>query len=424
MNAEIFSWVKEPFIFLSRDEYNKKLYELRQDENIELIPVTHARKIGKFYDTWQHIVKNQTAEIRVYRISDPVEISRYKYMNSQLDATEQNDGLTGGECYDRLDDLFKSIDGVSLERAFGSRDKRNLYDVLKECVPIQPHYAVPCDITDKGYKADVSSCFGSQCLKPLPTLKGCQRLPGRQKPTADYPFAFYIRSHHYAIYNEFSTFEFGDTVYYNQYYTRVYNDFILPEDDETILCKACGYNLGNAMQRLYNERDEHPENKKIMNAAVGMFHCRANPKLAHVAAVIIGRCVFDMCIRYPRVLDKEKNKIYLISTDSIMWSGKPSACVTTEKKFGAFVEEETNINFCIRGANCYQYQRADGEVITRYSGQSMADRSELKLGDIFTMTSDDIKLDLIYEKDGYFLTGKELLEYKKGRLYRGEKEKR
>lgn len=191
----------------------------------------------------------------------------------------------------------------------------------------------------------------------------------------------------------------------------------MPSQDETLLCKASIYNLGHIMQRLYNERDEHPENKKIMNAAVGMFHCRANPKLAHVAAVIIGRCVHDMCIKYARILNREHNHIYLISTDSIMWSGKPSKATTDTKSLGAFVSEEKNIRFCIRGANCYQYEREDGTVITRYSGQSMADRSELKLGDIFTMSSDDIKLDLIYYKDGYFLTGTELLQYKRKEIF-------
>lgn len=423
MKEFTFNWLDEPITYISRDDYNKKLYALRCDSSLQQIMTMHARKSGKFYDTWQHIVKEQTAELRVYRVSGGFEIARYKYMNSQLDVEEQNDGFTGAKCYETVDDMFKTVFGLSLERAYGSRKERAIFQEIKECVPIQPHYAEPCQVVEHGYKADVSSCFASQCLKALPTLKGCMRLPGRQKPTPEYPFAFYLKSHHHAIHGEYSSFQFGDTVYYNQYYTRVYNDFVMPSQDETLLCKASAYNLGNIMQRLYDDREAHPENKKIMNAAVGMFHCRNNPKLAHLAAVIIGRCVYDMTIKYPRILNREHNRIYLISTDSIMWSGKPSKATTTEKKLGNFVSEEENIKFCIRGANCYQYEREDGEVITRYSGQPKVARDELNLGDIFTMSSDDIKLDLIYYKDGYFLTGEELLKYRRKEIYSNGKGK-
>lgn len=419
---DVLNWTTEPFVYLSRDEYNKKLYQLRTDPELELICTTHARRTGAFYNTWQHIVKEQAAELRVMRVTDDeFEITRYKYMNSQLSADEQNDGLTGGKCYDVLDDEFKQIYGISIERAYTARNHRDWYKALKECVPIQPHYAVRCEITENGYKADVSSAFGSQCLKPLPKLKGAQLVKGRQAPTPELPFAFYLNSHHFAIYGEFDTFSFGKSEFYNHYYSRVYNDFVLPEDDETILCPACELSLAPVMQRLYDNRSEHPEYKKVMNASIGMFHCRANPKLAHVAAVIIGRCV-HMMNQYAKKIERSHNKIYLISTDSIMWAGKPSKLTVKEKSIGAFVSEEENIKFCVRSANCYQYERAGGEVITRYSGQIRGMRGEFKLGDIFTMSSEDIRLDAIYFIDGYFLTGEEYKAYERKELYHGERE--
>ncbi len=420
MSMSMLKWQREPFTYISREEYNDILYRLRNDPELRLIPTANSRRAGYFYNTWQHIIRQQAAEIRLMRVTDGYEVKRFKYMNSQLTVEEQNDGLTGADAYDIVDDLFKNVYGISLERAFSSRNMSDYWQALKDCVPIQPHYASRCDVTDHGYKADVSSAFGSQCLKPLPTLKGSIVVNGRSDPSTIYPFAFYLKSHHFAIYGEFDTREFGKTVFYNHYYTKVYDDFVAAKDEVTILCPACECNLGNIVQRLYDDRGVHPENKKVINACIGMFHCRSNPRLAHVAAVIIGRCVYDMCCVKARQLVRAKNTVHLISTDSIIWAGRPSKITVKEKFLGAFVEEESDVRFCVRSSNCYQYERRDGTVVTRYSGQIRSNRGTLKLGEIFTMSSEDIRLDAIYPVDGYFLTGFERKEYEEGRLYHGE----
>jgi len=55
--------------------------------------------------------------------------------------------------------------------------------------------------------------------------------------------------------------------------------------------------------------------------------------------------------------------------------------------------EERNISFCVRSANCYQFQREDGTVVTKFSGNvPKEDRDAMKLGDIWQYTDDRLRI--------------------------------
>lgn len=407
------NWAHQDFKFITRDEFNKKLFEIRNKLYLKKIPNIVCRRLGSFYNTYQLIEGSSWGEIRLYDIEN-CEIERYKYMNSQLTSDEQNDGITGAYCYDRVNEMFKKQYGLSIFNAFSGRKYRKLYFDIKHCVPKQPHYFVETDVIDKGYKADVSSAFPTQAVKSLPRFDDCQILDGRIEPTEEYPFAFYLKSHHLKIFNELDSRDF-ENKFYLEYYYKVYNDFVPENMEKTVLCKKSEYSFDKIMKKLYNNRKINTENKKIMNAFIGVLHYNTNPQCSHIAACIIARCVKDMCER-AKILEEQGNKVYLISTDSILWRGNPSDVATDEKFMGSFTMEEKNIRFCVRGCNCYQYEH-EGIVITKFSGKSEFVRANMELGEIFKFDKEEIDLKEIFKIDGYFLDKNELEEYQNGRLF-------
>ena len=407
-NILTLNWYLKPYEYLSRDEYNALLDELRADPELEEIPeVKKPRRYAYFANTFQVIpIGNSAAEIRVRKdYGSGQESHRYKYQNSQETAAQQNTGISGGAAYDILDGMFTSRYGKTIFTAFTGKEYKELYFRVKRCVPPQIHYAVPTpEPISNGYKADVSSCFPSELSRILPTMHGSKLLKGRVKPSEEFPFAFYLNSHHLAIYKEFDTRELNNRWYYDYYRTTYVQLMDEDEEEETLLCPASEYSFEPIMRKLYNGRKEHAENKEVMNKTIGVFHYNGNPRLSHLAAVVIARSIYHMCVR-ANWLEAEGNKVYHIATDAILWEGKLSPCVCTgAKDMGRFMLEERNISFCVRSANCYQFQREDGTVVTKFSGNvPKEDRDAMKLGEIWQYTDDRLKIKKIQRtEDGHF----------------------
>lgn len=400
------NWFDEPYEYVSLEQYNEILASLRADPKMEEIPPTKVRRPCFFNETYQVIKLSRSAgEIRVRRDYGAGEEShRYKFQNSQLTAEEQNSGLTGAESYKILDSMFYRKYKVSIFKAFSGEQYKDLYPQLKNCVPPQIHYAVPSkEINEHCFKADVSSAFPAEASLPMPTLKGSMIMQGRVRPTEEFPFAFYLQSHHLAIYDEFDTRELNQC-WYEDYYKDRYNDLVDNEEETTLLCPACQYSFAPIMRQLYNGRPEHAENKDVMNKTIGVFHYNGNPRLAHLSAVIIARCVYKMCVR-ANYLTWEGYKVLHIATDAIIWQGKMSGIVNTgAKDLGRFMLEHADIKTCIRGANCYQYETEDGKVVTKFSGNiPKEERDKMRLGDIWTFEQTRVAFQK-YERteDGYF----------------------
>jgi hypothetical protein len=149
-----------------------------------------------------------------------METHRFKYQNCQETVEDQNKGLSGGEAYDILDGMFTGRYGKTIFSAFTGREYKDLYARVKLCVPPQIHYAVPTpEPLSGGYKADVSSCFPAELSRTMPTLHGSKLVKGHIKPDEQFPFAFYLNSHHLAIYKEFDTHELNNRCYYDYYRT-------------------------------------------------------------------------------------------------------------------------------------------------------------------------------------------------------------
>ena len=406
-SVAVLNWKRLPYTYIGREQYNALLESLRSDPTMEEIPRDDCKRPARFHNTFQVIPLSYTSsEIRVMcNHGEGMDATRFKYMNSNETVDEQNDNMSGGAAYDILDDMFAREHGLSIFRAYTGRKYKDLFKRLKACVPSQPHYARRTkEVLDQGYKADVSSCFPSELAKPLPTLNGCKLVPGRQKPTDEFPFAFYLNSHHMEIKGEFNTRELR-TRWYVDYYATIYDDLLPESQDETLLCPVCKYSFAKVMRELYNGRNHHAENKDVMNKTIGVFHYNGNPRLAHVAAVVLARCVYHMNLRAD-ILTSEGNTVYHIATDSILWRGKLSPIVCSgPKDMGKFMLEEKNVRFFVRSTNCYQFEREDGTVITRFSGNVPKEiKEKMRLGDVEEYKEEAVKLRQYYrDKNGYFL---------------------
>ncbi len=354
-------WSNVDPIYLEIDEYNDKLKELRgMYEETFPSDVSNKRHEGKFS------VHREATGLQIRLLEDGFH-TKYRYINGfqRKDSPEaQIDGITGRDCYDKIAEMFENQYATTIFKAHTAKKYESEYRDIKSILPTQINYierAIIGNFVDEVYKADVSSAFPTAACKALPTLHGHKRVLGRVSASAEYPFAFYIKSRHIEIYNELNTIEFNCEFYKDYYIGR---DNIKPEDDVTILCKASEYPLDDIYKELYNNRKTSTEYKMFMVASIGYFHKNSDPNLAHIAAVVIARCNVDM-IRRAKQLEEEGNSVLFIATDSIVWTGKPSSLATTEKYLGSFTYECQNGEFFAQGLKAYQVLDENGVVTTK-----------------------------------------------------------
>lgn len=284
-----------------------------------------------------------------------------------------NCGMTGQTSYEYINNEYvkTKTNQKSLFSDISGKKYKEEYNEIKKCVPAAINFANPLrrnKISNNIYKADVSSAYPSAACGTIPTLHECKKVNGRIEPSADYPFAFYIKSHHLAIFNELDTRKFKKmSFYYPQYKYPAEEsswhpiDNIKPEDEVTILCKDSGISLKAIFEELYSNRKERSEFKFIMNAFIGRCQLNSDPFMSHLSAVVLARCVNNMLERC-KTLEKEKSYPIFISTDSIAWIGSPSSCATFDKYLGSFTYEAFDSQFFLRGLKAYQYFDLNGEV--------------------------------------------------------------
>ena len=383
----ILNWLKIEKKVVNDDEYNEILKECIN--KYDRIVKTDIRRLGYFINTFQQYESVDGLFIRCFTEAVPT-----VYFFPMTGITKKTI-KAGKSSYDYINYLFKEEygDDVSLFKAFSGLNYKKEYTDIKKCVITQVDYvnetiANSKVIVNKCFKSDLSSAYPAQLIKNLPTLHDCKRIKGRVEPTADYPFAFYIKSHHVKIYNELYTKDFENSKYYDKIYFSTLNkwkpnDTINKDDDETILCKESQFSLKELFQQIYNDRNKNPEMKLYMNACIGYFHKNSNPILSHIAAVVLARCANEM-IKRAEIIRKEGNLVLLINTDSIIWRGKQSSVSVpkSEKEMGKFVIEYENIKVAISSVKAYQLETDNG-IITRHSGLDKNISRNLKFGEIY-----------------------------------------
>jgi hypothetical protein len=402
----VIHWNKIKPIYLSADKFKDLALQL-SSSNLKKLSFFSSQRLSVINDTYSSFGSNKgRCELRSYINGEP---KRYIYIASKAIIDEIKDESSGFEAYSVVDKMFRENNKKSMFSVFSGKKYKKEYEDIKGCVPIQISYVNPTSlrkIISNVYKADISSAFPSQIVnKSLPTLHDSKRVKGKASPTEEYPFAFYIKSHHLAIYNELNTKNFNN-IYYGKYYKQMYNDSIKDEDEETILCKASENNLDYPFSYLYEHRGENKDFKFYMNACIGFFHKNSNPTLSMIAAVVIARCnnnILKKCAR----LNRENNVILFIATDSIAWIGKESKIAVDDKYLGSFTYEAKKCRFYAVGPKAYQIDN-NGEVVTKYAGMKKDKQEMLSFGmlpDDSIYTNDDI-YQLNVTKNGVYYPNK------------------
>lgn len=290
--------------------------------------------------------------------------------------------MSGKDAYDYIASEFNDGHKLTIPKTFTISDEEMLnmnlnFNMIKDCVPKGVIYSEE-DFQNQElsncYKADVSSCYGSNlCKGPLPTLVDCKVVDGLAEPTEEYPFAFYLNSHNIKIYNELDTRDWKYDLYYQKLYYKK-NNFVVNDNNITLLMKAADANFNDIFEDLYAIRKQFPEAKQIMNYFIGYCQKTSNPNLAHISAVVIARAN-QFILDKAHQLEEEGNVILNINIDSIMWQGNKSNVATDKKSFGSFTYEYDGkqVDIYYKGAKSYQIRDHKGVIDTKCSGMEKDD---------------------------------------------------
>lgn len=369
-----FNWNEQDAIYCSAETINEKLDECKQLSEKGLlteVPFYTVKNMFRIYKTYCVSKNSYSVCLRIF--NSPTSYVQYMFNSNRGTSVKEVPEVSGMEAYSYIEELFQSEYGYgkSLFTAFSGLKYKEMYLAIKQCVPkpiamLNKYFAGK--IIDGIYKADISSAYPAEGSKLLPTLHGAMKVPGRVEPNSDYPFAFYVNSHHMKIYREFSTMDWCYNRRHYTLYDEMFDDSVPPEEDLTILCKASEFSLSNVFEEVYEQKKRGNERAKMgMNAAIGMFQKNNNPKLSHLSAVIIARCV-NRVLKMAKKLEEEKNSVILIATDSIIWLGKPFEEATDTKFLGSFTYEIHKGKFYGVSAKAYQTIDEAGNKKTVYSG--------------------------------------------------------
>lgn len=402
-NKIFWRWEEQrPTIISNAEEWNEILDYCNANLK-KMNPMSFQFKLGshQWNDNCYFITTSKTSKfISIFVTYDwkiAVFITNQTYLNSE-DSTaieaeydamlrEQGKKGVGSNSYEVINNMFQEIYQVksTIYDLFSGSEYAKEFNEIKKCVPKQISYIT--SVTGREisgvYKADVSSAFPYQLTKTVPTLHGCKVLFGTYSPSEEYPFAFYTKSHHLAIYNELDTSDDVATFYMNNMLANY--DTVEYCDEKTILCKASKYNFKEIVDILYKQKKS--KNKKLserakltLNGFIGFCQFNKHPRLSMISAVVIARSNHYILDKV-KMLEAEKNQILYIATDSIVWRGNPSKVATDRKSLGAFVYELKDGSFFGRAVGSYQLKKND-KVLTKCSYISNAHKEDIKFGEL------------------------------------------
>lgn len=363
-------------IRLTQSEYNDKFQWFKEHgfliDNIKGHG-NRTRWLSWCRHPWSYCVEQDHQQINLYTTDDEYRFIVY-YTSCDGSKNERDLGVSGASAYRLVNRMFYERHERSLQSAFGRCEKEFIFnDVNMALAPIIYTNNRDCDyILENIYKADVSSAYPYGCCFDLPDFhtKSMKRLSGIFPPTEEYPFAFYIKSGHMAIYGELDTYkDFRTHPLYGprgKWHNEFYGD-----KDITILLKASRFNLDDIMMDLYDQKKNNRDIKTMMVAFIGYIR---SPKswqkkyMGHISACVYARHIKRMLYFYDQIV-AAGNKVEMISTDSICWMGKAMPDITTkEKRIGNFVSEYENVRLLMLANGVYGIEENKKVVCFKHQG--------------------------------------------------------
>lgn len=306
---------------------------------------------------------------------------------------------------------YESLTGKRMRDSFGVTNSKHFSKV----VPKPVYYMNPTfnfRTVGNVKLIDVTSMYPASMQGKLPTVNGMQVINGRVAPTADYPFAFYLNSHHCAEFNRFDTHDYTDrkiprelvvpltTVRENGKMVPKYKQ--VPDCEEvTVLMKASEQEMTSTFDYFYSLKEasekgsvEYDSAKLVMNKFIGTLHYNPDKRkdtkglgvfdYYHLAAIAKGRANQTIIDQFKGVQD-DGNVVLQVVVDSIIYIKLvDDDRGITEKKLGKFLIEYDNCLYRTADSpNRYVIADYEGNVKKAVvSGYEAAAQAITKLQDI------------------------------------------
>lgn len=359
-------------IRLTQPEYNERFQWFKEHGNL----VDNVRGHGnrtRWY-SWcakvpSYCVEQDHNQINLYTMDEDYRLRIY-YTNFDSTKNYREDGVSGSSAFGLINRMFFERHDRSLQSGFGRMENNNGFEldtVNMALAPIIYTNTRRCDyILTNINKADVSSAYPYGCCFDLPDChtKSIKRLSGVYPPTEEYPFAFYLKSGHMAIFGELDTYKEFRT--HPLYCTRgKWNNDFYGDKDVTLLMKASRFNLDDIMIDLYDRKKDDPAIKTMMVAFIGYIRSTKSWQhhyMGHISACVYARHIKRMLSFYDKIV-AAGNEVEMISTDSICWQGHPMPEITTkEKRIGNFVSEYEGARLLMLANGVYGIEM-DGKIV-------------------------------------------------------------
>lgn len=329
-------------------------------------------------------ISRMDGEKRVYEIY-------YTYLDAEKAYRAKGAGSSG---FQKINELVIEDCGRRLQDIFGRIVNNGGTTEFDQCVRATK-YAIYLNPSLKGrklshmYKADISSAWPFALCGALPTLVGSQRINGVAEPTAEFPFAFYLKSGHIAEFNGFDTRELRQNKWYKRIEEESKANFkpnknrpqwhtyveVEPEDEITILCPRADYDLEQALRKLYATKEDKTDPiasswaKAQLNSFIGWMRSNQYNKfdfMGHLSAIAYARATWRMVSMADKLVEEGNTPIYF-AIDSIIWIGKKSS-LTSKKEFGAFVSEAENATGVIVNHGQYCIEQNGSIILEKHQG--------------------------------------------------------
>lgn len=267
------------------------------------------------------------------------------------------DDFYPSECRSVVNKLFQEKNGCTMFKAYHTVDSRDYQSLVPK-----PVYYLLEGINRKELKhvqySDVSSMFPACARGRLPDAKTAVQYEGRVRPTEEYPFAFYLNSHHCAEYGVFDThdyltlpLEYRKMQCFTERGKPIYSN-IKDYQDVTVLMKASDYEMTEVFEEVFSWRanpNKKALSKAIANKSIGTLH--KNPANVgkeylmdyyHLAAIILGRANAKQYEMVQKIED-EGGVILSLIVDSIIYTFHEQVGIP-KKVLGEYYAEFSDVN--------------------------------------------------------------------------------
>ncbi|MBO7734339.1 MAG: hypothetical protein J6S67_17370 [Methanobrevibacter sp.] len=359
---------------IGQDKYKSLMKEL--DPSLKRNLHTNNLKIGTFGDGyWTTYSSSVSRAITYVVVNRNNEIYGYK-CKIYVPHIAPEKALKRNPALKLVKNKFEELNGGTFRKAFGLSD-----EAILRCVPKQFYWTCGTPYQGIASSVDFSSHYPAKLCGLLPDAHKSVKMSGTIPPSKEYPFAFYVKSGHMAIYNELDTHnwlftKFDKSVLFRlKTHRKKYDDRFYEvgyKDDETILMKASKYTLTDVMQYFYNIKEtyahdtkEYEEAKIVLNASIGQMHRLdySRDKYAHLAAVVIARANQEIL----EMVHKIKEDIIQVQVDGIIYKGNKEYGIH-KTYLGAPVQEFTNRPCRWDAIGCYMVDLGNGKFKIKNQG--------------------------------------------------------